>query len=183
MKLPATIKKILMKIWTMLAFCLVCFYANAQNANQTPCSSPEAAQFDFWAGDWKLTWNDTSHGTNHVEKVWNTCVTQENFNDPSSNYSGKSWSVYNAKYKMWQQTWVDNQGEYIALTGGMRGDSMVLTTAERKVPATVSPTGKLLNRMVYYHITGQSFDWNWESSGDSGATWKLSWHIHYDRKS
>ena len=171
-----------MRILTILTLCVFSFSASAQTNNQPPCSLPETKQFDFWAGDWNLTWSDTIHGTNHVEKVFGTCVTQENFNGPNSNYQGKSWSVYNANYKMWQQTWVDSQGGYIALTGGMQGDSMVLTTAEKNVPVSISPTSKIINRMVYYHITPQSFDWSWEGSTDGGKTWKPNWQIHYERK-
>jgi hypothetical protein len=110
------------------------------------------------------------------------CTLQENFTDPNIKYLGKSWTVYNANYKMWQQTWVDNQGGYIALTGGKVGDSMVLTTAERTVPASVSATGKLTSRMVFFNIKKDSFDWNWEASTDGGKTWKLNWYIQYRRK-
>jgi hypothetical protein len=171
-----------MKIFFLFACFVIALSGDAQNNKQTPCSSPEASQFDFWLGDWDLTWSDSLHGTNHVEKIMDGCTVQENFNDPGIGYSGKSWSVYNRNYKMWQQTWVDNQGGYIDLTGGMMSDSMVLTTAERVVPTTVSPTGKMINRMVFYKIKPDSFDWNWEASTDGGKTWKRDWHIHYERK-
>ena len=31
--------------------------AKSQTQNQKPCSATEASQFDFWVGDWGLTWN------------------------------------------------------------------------------------------------------------------------------
>ena len=161
---------------------MMCFVSAAQNNNQPPCSSPQASQFDFWLGDWNLTYNDTLHASNHVEKVMGVCTVQENFYDPNTNYNGKSWSVYNKNYNIWQQTWIDDQGGYIALTGGMQGDSMVLTTQEKNVHSSISPTGKIVSRMVYHNITKDSFDWEWESSGGSGNTWKNNWHIHYTRK-
>ena len=154
---------------------------HAQNNSTPPCSLPEASQFDFWVGDWKLTWNDTSHGTNHIEKIFGNCTVQENFVDAVNNYLGKSWSVYNANYKIWQQTWVDNQGGFTDVSGNMHGDSMILLTQERTVPQKISPTGKMINRMVYYNITHQSFDWSWESSTDGGSVWKSNWRIHYER--
>ncbi|HUS00451.1 MAG TPA: hypothetical protein VMY77_01920 [Chitinophagaceae bacterium] len=161
----------------------ISFAAKAQNQNQQkPCSSPEASQFDFWVGDWILTWNDTLHGSNRIEKMFGNCTVHENFSDPRMGYLGQSWSVYNINYKKWEQTWVDNQGGYIALTGGMAGDSMILTTAERTVPVKISPTGKLVSRMVFYNINSNSFDWSWESSSDGGVTWKPNWLIHYKRK-
>src|ERR1044071_982161 len=95
-----------------LAICLNSF---GQTSNQPPCSLPQASQFDFWVGDWNLTWSDSLHGTNHVDKIFGNCTVHENFTDPNTNFLGQSWSVFNANYKMWQQTWVDNQGGYIAL--------------------------------------------------------------------
>jgi len=166
-----------------IAFILLLVVHNTfaqNNAPQKPCSSPQASQFDFWIGDWIATWGDTLHGTNHIEKMLGNCTVHENFSN--SKILGQSWSVYSANYKQWQQTWVDNQGGYIALTGGMAGDSMVLTTAERNVAASISPSGKIISRMVYFHIKPDSFDWSWEASTDGGKTWKQNWLIHYNRK-
>jgi hypothetical protein len=128
------------------------------------------------------SWGDTLHGTNHVEKLFGNCSVHENFLDPNTHYLGQSWSVYNPNYKKWQQTWIDSQGGYIALTGEKVGDSIILKTEERSVPISVSPTKKLINRMVYYNIEPNKFDWSWEASTDGGLTWKPNWKIHYARK-
>ena len=166
---------------SLLVICIstVCF---SQTTNQKPCSTPEASQFDFWIGDWELTWADTLHGTNQVDKLFGNCTVHENFRDFKTNFMGQSWSVYNTNYKQWQQTWVDNQGGYITLTGGMVGDSLILTTAERTVSASVSATGKMTSRMVYYNIKQESFDWSWEATTDGGQSWKQNWLIHYKRR-
>jgi hypothetical protein len=171
-----------MRIFLFFVCVLTSIQLTAQNNNQSPCSLPEASQFDFWIGDWNITYSDTLHASNHIEKIMGGCTVQENFNDPNGNYIGKSWSVYNKNYKMWQQTWVDNQGGYIALTGGMQGDSMVLITPERTVPTNISATGKIIMRMVYHNIKPDSFEWDWEGSTDGGKTWKSNWHLNYQRK-
>jgi hypothetical protein len=171
-----------MKLFYLIFLIAIGFTSHGQTNPQQPCSSPQAAEFDFWAGDWHLTWNDSMHGTNRIEKMFGNCTIHENFSDPKTKYLGQSWSVYNANYKQWQQTWVDNQGGYIALTGGMVGDSMILSTAERTVPVKISPSGKLVSRMVFYNIKKDSFDWSWQSSTDGGANWKTNWLIHYERK-
>src|SRR4051812_36353174 len=101
-------------------------------SNIAPCTAPQSAQFNFWIGEWDLTWSDSLHGTNRVEKIFGNCTIHENFNDPKLNYSGQSWSVYNPASSLWQQTWVDNQGGYITLTGKMEGDSIILKTGERQ---------------------------------------------------
>ncbi len=138
------------EIFILFVTCRYFYFSKTQNIK--PCSAPEIKQFDFWVGEWNLTWADTLHGTNLIEKIMDGCTLQENFYDPRMKYVGKSWSVYNPNKKEWQQTWVDNSGGYIALTGGKVGDSMVLTTQK-----TATPTGKIKSRMVYYNIKPQSF--------------------------
>jgi hypothetical protein len=78
------------RLIAILFFCFPFVYSGAQTNNQN-CLSKEISQFDFWVGDWDITWGDTLHGTNHVEKMFGNCTLQENFNDPKNNYSGKSW--------------------------------------------------------------------------------------------
>ena len=150
-----------------------------QNSNnQKPCSSTEASQFNFWIGDWELTWNDTSHGTNRVQKIMDGCAVNENFYSPALKYSGSSWSMYNPRLKLWQQTWIDNQGGYIALSGKFENNEMTLTTASQKLP----DGSEIISRMVFFNITPQNFDWRWESTKDNSASWQTNWLIHYKRK-
>jgi hypothetical protein len=148
------------------------------NGTQRPCRSPESSQFDFWVGDWELTWNDTSKGINSVKRVLDGCGIQENFSDPVNNFNGMSWSIYNPGTANWQQTWIDNQGGYIVLTGKFDKEEMILATKP-----VANTQGKMtISRMVFYNIKAGSFDWNWENSIDNGRTWKLNWKIHYKRK-
>lgn len=150
---------------------------SAQN-NQKPCSAAEASQFDFWVGEWKLFSGDSSAGTNVVHKIMDGCTVQENFSNPATGYQGKSWSVYNPQSKQWQQTWVDNQGGYIDLTGKFENGNMTLFTQPRKLP-----NGKeQLFRMLYSNIKNDSLDWDWDVSTDVGITWKSVWKIRYVRK-
>ena len=162
-------------LFSMFMFTVI--NTHAQN-NQKPCSAPEATQFDFWIGDWDLYSADTITGHNTVYKVMDACTVQENFSNPKSGYIGKSWSVYSPLSKQWQQTWVDNQGAYIPLTGKFEDGKMTLITPTRNLP-----NGKTItSRMLYYNITKDSFDWDWQASQDGGTTWKSSWLIHYVRK-
>jgi hypothetical protein len=154
-----------------------------QAAPPAPCTSPELQQLDFWVGDWELTWPahgqaPAGTGTNHVEKILGGCAVQESFAAAGpQGLVGRSVSAYNPRLKIWEQTWVDNQGSYIALTGGIKNGAMTLTQR------ALGPDGKPhLARMVFLNIKPDSFDWHWESSADEGKTWKLAWAIHYKRK-
>lgn len=142
-----------------------------------PCTAPECSQFDFWLGKWDLIDNDTVKASNVITKEMDGCMIHERFNNPAKNYKGESWSMYSPGLKKWQQTWVDNLGTYITLSGVFENGEMTLYTE----PHT-SNGMKTIKRMVYYNIKKDSFDWRWESSMDDGKTWQENWLIHYKRK-
>jgi hypothetical protein len=37
-------------------------------------------------------------------------------------------------------------------------------------------------RMVWYEIQDNKFEWNWERSDDEGKTWRVLWNIHYNAR-
>ncbi|MBS1732977.1 MAG: DUF1579 family protein [Bacteroidetes bacterium] len=167
-----------MKRNLLLCFLIIASQAGISQNNQPPCSAPEASQFDFWVGSWNLYTADTLTGTNTIYKIMDGCTVQENFENSKAGYSGKSWSMYDPKARLWQQTWVDNQGSFIYLTGKFEEGKMTLFTQPKKIPS-----GKeLIYRMLFSNISKDSFDWDWDSSTDNGATWKSGWHIHYTRR-
>ena len=142
-----------------------------------PCSSPEARQFDFWIGEWKLTWGENGEGVNKITSELDGCVIQEQFGGrPSMDLKGISISLYDAKLGKWKQTWMDNNGGYFDLLGEFEDSKMTLVCEKESEGNTV------LLRMVFYNISGNELDWNWEKSDDGGETWALRWHIHYQRR-
>lgn len=143
--------------------------------------APEFREFDFWLGEWELSWHDsvgrTVHGSNIIRKMLDNFVVHESFSDPTNKLFGQSWSVYNPQRKLWHQTWVDNQGSYMDFTGGMTDGNMILGRS------FVGPKGRTVHqRMVFFDITPNSLSWRWESSLDAGKTWKELWLIRYKRK-
>jgi hypothetical protein len=135
-----------------------------------------AHQFDFWLGDWNLTWGDDQHGVNHIRSILDGQVIQENFESESGDkLIGLSVSVYNPIDQKWRQTWVDNQGSYLDFVGEMQGDKMIL---QRHAIVENQP---VIQRMVWYDIETDRFEWNWERSSNEGQTWKVLWQIHYTR--
>lgn len=165
----------------IINFTLLVLSVSAQQG-EPPCSSPEAAQFDFWLGDWTCEWTDqdgnVQKGSNRVEKILGSCVVQENFDGtPAINLIGKSYSLFDRSAKVWKQTWVDNNGIYLDFEGSYEDDKMILS---RKA----NIRGKeYIQRMVWYDIKEDAFMWNWERSEDNGETWLVQWKLHYKRKS
>jgi hypothetical protein len=150
--------------------------ADSSAGNPSQCSQAERRQFDFWIGEWDLRW-ENGKGTNIIRATLDGCVITEKFDGtPAINLRGTSVSSFNKQLGKWQQTWVDNQGSYLDFVGEFKAGQMVL---QRKA---VLEGREILQRMVWYNITKDKLDWNWERSEDRGKSWKVLWKITYSRK-
>jgi hypothetical protein len=166
-------KKILLPLLILLYY-----HANAQS------NIGSEQYFDFWIGEWNLTWKDgdgtTGTGKNTISRILNNKVILESFEGltgQNTGYLGKSWSVYNPRTQEWKQTWVDNQGAYLDFIGEVQDENRMF------VRKTTGPQGnEIWQRMVFRDIKKDSFTWDWESSSDGGSTWSLQWQINYQRK-
>lgn len=156
----------------------ICSLANTLQAQTTTTyTGTDAASFDFWLGKWLATWDGGKHGTNDINREMGGKIIQENFSDLGTGYFGKSWTVYQPTEKVWHQTWVDNNGLYLTLTGGVAGNNRVLECRQK------SKTGEWENyKMTFSNIQANSFEWEWEKSTDDGKTWQSLWKIKYDRQ-
>ena len=140
--------------------------------------------FDFWLGKWNAEWTDSNgnegKGTNHIFKVLDGKVIEENFEiteGSQAGFKGKSLSVYNPFSNKWHQAWADNQGGYYNFHGVVEGDKKMFQTAQ------LEKDGKILQqRMVFYNIKQDRFTWDWEGTNDGGKTWNLLWRINYTRQ-
>jgi hypothetical protein len=136
-------------------------------------ASPES-QFDFWLGEWDGTWSEDGKGMNYVERILAGKVIQENFSAPD--FQGISVSSYDPERKLWCQTWVDTNGMYLDFTGSFEDGKMIL------MRDAIVQGAACKQRMVWYDIHEDRFEWNWERSDDEGATWRVLWQIHYARR-
>lgn len=151
-----------------------------------PCSAPEHSQFDFWLGEWSLSWpaeqsggkpGGRGEGSNRIERLFGNCVISENFETSDAGFRGHSVSVFDERMGLWRQTWVDSSGAFLYFTGGLQGDTMELRTdpVERE-------SETVLNRMVFKDIEPNSLRWEWQGSRDGGETWDDLWTIDYVRE-
>jgi hypothetical protein len=161
----------------------------APSPPSSACAAPEFRQFDFWLGDWDLVirarkaadkdeWV-VAHGTQHVESLLGGCAISESFtgDGPGSPWAGKSYSVWQAKLGKWRQTWVDDQGSYLAFTGGLKAGTMTL------YGEPFEANGKQVTmRMAFRDVTPGAMRWEWERSLDGGTTWQVALIIEYRRR-
>ena len=76
-----------------------------------PCKvRPEAAQFDFWLGDWTVTdQHDRVVGENHITQDLQGCVLRESWTDAYGN-RGTSINFYDPATGLWHQVWTSDSG-------------------------------------------------------------------------
>ena len=154
-------------------------------ADQERCTSLEARQFDFWLGDWDLTWpaeqtggaeGEIASGKNHITQLFGDCAIEERFSTNDGSFQGRSFSVFDTLAGTWKQTWVDNTGGYLSFTGDFNGEQMELRT---EPVARNSET--IVQRMVFSDIEADSLSWTWQGSRDGGRSWNDLWNIAYRR--
>ena len=141
--------------------------------------------FDFWIGDWDLTWTNADgsvgRGRNRIGKILDGAVVEENFEElvaaGETALKGRSLTVRDKKTGIWRQSWADNQGGFFTLAAQVDGERRILTTEVTKAgdKATVQ-------RMVFHSVSADALTWDWEGSADGGATWKRLWRIDYKRR-
>ncbi|MEO6747482.1 MAG: hypothetical protein ABIS28_17765 [Caldimonas sp.] len=154
---------------------------------QTPVSaaSQPADLFDFWVGDWDLTWTNedgtTGRGRNRIDKILDGAVVEEKFEElvaaGETALKGRSLTVRDKKSGIWRQSWADNQGGYFTLTTQVDGARRILTTEVVKTAEKAS-----VQRMVFHSMSADALIWDWEGSADGGTTWKRLWRIDYRRR-
>jgi len=163
--------------------------ATPMNTPSSACAAAEFRQFDFWIGDWDLVlrarkspdseeW-DEARAENHVRASLGGCVIEEHFRaeGPGTPWAGHSVSTYVPGLGAWRQTWVDDQGGYLAFQGRFENGSMILLGEPRE------KAGKTFQmRMVFSEITPQSLLWTWERGTPGGTEWRAVMTIRYTRK-
>ena len=167
--------------------------ANAQDPNPAPapagtvagtpapCAAAERRQFDFWLGEWEVTGPKGGIvGHSRIESILGGCTIAEHWSSATGQGAndGKSYNLYNADLKRWEQFWVDASGARLMLSGGLVGGSMVLE-GRQDLPAADGVHQR--ERITWTPNADGTVRQLWETSSDSGASWSVSWDGLYTR--
>jgi hypothetical protein len=164
---------------------LLCTALVLQNvpAQKLPCSNPEYRQFDFWIGEWEAYGPKGKAGDSKISLILDSCTILEEWTSSpvakGLRYSGKSYNMYNAATKKWQQYWIDNTGsitEYF--NGHYEPGKMIVETANQQV----NDSTWLIQRMTFYNLGPDKVRQHGENSNDGGKTWATSFDLEYRRK-
>ena len=133
--------------------------ASAPAPTKPACASAERRQLDFWLGDWDVAIRARASPTS---EQWGHAKGRQRI----ETILGK-----------WRQTWVDDSGGYIALTGGIENGDMTLYGE----PRTVNDESFQM-RMVFKNVTADALLWEWQRSTDSWKTQIVMMAIDYKRR-
>lgn len=151
--------------------------AQAQKAVRPCTASPEYRQFDFWIGDWDVqTAGGQPAGKSSVQLILGDCVIFENWSG-AFGMNGKSFNIYNATRRQWQQTWVNDRGAITEYAGGFKNDRMEFLAK----PAGTEGS-KQLRRMTLFNLGPDRVRQLGEVSADEGKTWNVQYDLLYLRK-
>jgi hypothetical protein len=144
--------------------------AQAQTPAAKPCASAEHRQFDFWIGVWDVFGSKGKQvGISRIELHGGGCYLLENWTS-TNGPEGKSLNMYDAGDKRWHQSWYDNSGSRLDLTGSLVDGKMVLMSGDGSQRIIWTPNSDGTVRQL------------WESSKDHGKTWSSAFDGKYVKR-
>ena len=163
---------------------LLLVFSQMDSFAQLPCSKPIYRQFDFWIGEWEAFGpKGNKAGDSRISLLLDSCTILEEWISSTVQrglrYSGKSYNMYNAAEKQWQQYWIDNTGSITHFSSGrFENNVMILQTANTRINDTVSQ----LQRVSFYHLGKDKIRQHGEISTDAGKSWSTNYDLEYRRK-
>lgn len=151
-------------------------------ARQTPCTTPEYRQFDFWLGEWDIIpagATAPTGGQNSITATEGGCIVLEQYTT-TGGFTGTSINFYDASRRVWHQTWMSNQGGSLYMEGGINADG-AMEMSDRGLPSSIAANG-VINRTIWTPLPGGGVRQHWEVSNDNGASWSTLFDGRYIRR-
>jgi hypothetical protein len=155
----------------------------AATAAPAACGGAERRAFDFWLGEWEVTGpKGNVVGHSRIESILGGCAIAEHWSSATGNGAndGRSYNLYNADLKRWEQFWVDAGGSRLMLTGGIVDGSMVL---EGRQDLAAADGVHQRERITWTPNADGSVRQHWQSSKDEGKTWTTAFDGLYKHRS
>lgn len=158
-------------------FCLAPQRAFAAADSPSCSENPGARLFDFWLGDWVVTYPGASGGgISKVSLALDKCLVIESW-ESGTGLKGENVFAYNSEDKHWQGLYADNHGRVHVFAGNVTPGF-----AEFRGPSR-GPNGvPILNRIKLVRLSKDKVEQSWEKSADNGKTWTTEFRGEYTRK-
>ena len=152
----------------LAALFLVIATATSDAQQSSPCSARQYRQFDFLIGEWEVS--DTRGqrlGANRIERILDGCVLYESWTGASGS-RGHSFNTWDPSDNKWHQSWFDNEGTILNISGGMINGEMVMEGDRRLADGT-----RQLERITWTPDVDGTIRQLWQSSRDQGMRWTV----------
>jgi len=145
----------------------------------------ELAHWDAMIGDWRTSWESLGpdgeiSGSGETEWNWRWALDGFAVQDmwispardadaPNGRLFGTNLRIYNGQTGLWEMAWANNRESKVdTYSATSDGERIVMSPDE-------NPDGE---RIIFYNMTGETFDWVSETSADGGETWRPTFRIH-----
>jgi hypothetical protein len=146
-------------------------------ANQRPCMKDAVyRQFDYWLGEWDVEIAGEVAARSSVQLILGECTIYENYWQLEGSYAGKSFSVWDARQRRWEQRYVDTTGASRDWFGRLEGESMVFFLRPD------ANGGNAVQRMTYTKEGPDRVRQTIEVSSDGEKTWNIAFDGLYIRR-
>jgi len=150
--------------------------SNPASSQPPACVAPEFRQFDFWLGPWKVTDPKGNQvGKSVISRVSEGCAIREQWTS-STGQGGTSINYYDADNHEWHQDWVGGDGTILHLRGGLKAGAMVLSGESK------GTKGTFINRITWTPLPDGKVRQQWETSSETGTSWKTSFVGTYEKQ-
>ncbi|WP_299223436.1 YHS domain-containing (seleno)protein [uncultured Psychroserpens sp.] len=137
---------------------------------------PETLQMAFLVGNWEVNYKQKRNDGTYSETKgrWYGQFTPDGMS--IIDYWGKGMPVqginvrtYDANLGKWSMTWVQNNtlGNKALIEGELVSEKMIFQTKYWEL----DPSGQYLNRITFYNVTNNSFQYHIDTSVDGGKNW------------
>ena len=143
------------------------------------CPAPEYRQFDFWLGDWDtfevVGDTRTSIARARVDLIAGGCAVRELY-EQTDGLIGDSILSFDPVRKVWQQTWVNNGGGLMVLTGAFKDGAVTLEGEAH------TGSGKNLPHRITWKAEGDGVRETAVLSKDGGQTWEPAFDVLFKKR-
>ena len=141
------------------------------------CRGDAYRQFDFWLGEWDVARSvaGAAEARSSIQRMLRGCAIQETYSTDSG-YTGESINWYDPERSLWRQTWIDNTGLVLELSGGLdEQERMVLQGPAR----TTSEASQVEDRLTWQRREDGQIEQHWEQRAPGESDWRRVFTGYY----
>ncbi|MCW8833097.1 MAG: hypothetical protein OQK09_03985 [Colwellia sp.] len=147
--------------YLLLSLILCCHFTFAA------CDTSQYREFDFWLGQWQVKSAASKQlSQSKITQINNGCGLLEEYKTPTG-FQGKSLNIFDSQTQQWHQTWIDNTGYLLKLSGGIENNSMVMTGKTHDKNGNI-----ILNKITWTPLKGGEVRQHWQTSTTHGKAWQ-----------